>query len=175
MRKCLAFAVLLALLLAALAMTPIFAQEPVTINIDPLPGETASGVATLTPMGNQTEVMVTMRGLTPGVHANHIHNGTCDDIGDIVYPLTDLNADDQGNASATTMLDVPLSTIQAAQHNITVHTGPLPAPTIACGEIPVMEGDGGNGGSDMYLIGGLAAGVGLLIALGGILMRRRRA
>ncbi len=175
MRKGLAFSALLALLLAVLAVTPIFAQEPVTININPLPGETASGVATLTPMGNQTEVVVTMSGLTPGVHSNHIHTGTCDNIGGIVYPLTDLNADAQGSASATTMLDVPLSTIQSAQHNITVHTGPLPAPTIACGEIPVMEGEGMPGGTDMYLVGGLAAGVGLLLALSAILVRRRRA
>lgn len=179
MRKSLALTVLLTLLLALLVTAPAFAQQPVTITISPQAGQTASGTATLTPVGSQTQVVLTMTGLTPGIHANHIHVGACPNPGDIEIPLADLNADTQGNASATTMVQTPLATIQATQHALAVHSGPLPAPTIACGNIPVVAGvtavPAVSGGPDAVVLSGLMAGIGTLMTSGAIWLRRRRA
>jgi|GEM_PF-2087374 LPXTG-motif cell wall-anchored protein len=136
MRK---LAFLFAALLLAGSATVAYAQVTVLVTLLPRPGQTATGTATLRPgpAPNQTIVTVTVRGLPPNqVRVNHIHRGSCEAEGPIVYPLTDLRSDAQGNATASTTVPASLATLTTGQYYINVHAGPaLPAPGISCGNI----------------------------------------
>jgi plastocyanin len=87
-------------------------------------------------------------------HPAHIHSGTCDELGDIVEPLTDVAEDTAGEkfgaAEAVVVkeseTDVPLSLsdILAAPHAINIHESADAIQNyIACGEIGgrVVDGD----------------------------------
>ena len=65
-------------------------------------GNGVTGSATLTEADGTTEVVVTMEGLPEGPHANHLHHGTCDDQGEVHVTLEELQADADGDATATT-------------------------------------------------------------------------
>jgi plastocyanin len=94
--------------------------------------------------------------LTPGlaaqddeaeVHPAHIHTGTCVELGDVVFPLTDIahiggDAASTGAASAipvksgVTVVDMPLQDIVDGGHAINVHLSSEEIDTyIACGDI----------------------------------------
>lgn len=82
-------------------------------------------------------------------HPAHIHSGTCDTLGDVVFPLE--NATDQppatpvtdtasgaesAAASSTTIVEAPLDDILAAEHAINVHESAENIDVyIACGDI----------------------------------------
>lgn len=87
-------------------------------------------------------------------HPAHIHSGTCDELGDVVVPLTDVAEDTAGEkfGAAEAVLvkesetDVPLtlSDILAAPHAINIHESAEAIQNyIACGEIGgrVVDGD----------------------------------
>ncbi|MCH8920397.1 MAG: hypothetical protein IIA23_06775 [Chloroflexi bacterium] len=65
-------------------------------------GNGVTGSATLTEADGTTEVVVTMEGLPEGPHANHLHHGTCDAQGEVHVTLEELQADADGDATATT-------------------------------------------------------------------------
>lgn len=95
-------------------------------------------------------------------HPAHIHSGTCDELGDVVFPLNDLTArgltvspetvaqlpgtpeiseevPDVVAQSATTV-DVSLSDIISGEHAINVHESPENIENyIACGDITGQE------------------------------------
>ena len=94
--------------------------------------------------------------LTPGlaaqddeaeVHPAHIHSGSCAELGDVVYPLTDItevggDTERTGAASAipvkgsTTVVDTPLQGLIDGDFAINVHLSPDEIGTyIACGDI----------------------------------------
>jgi plastocyanin len=94
--------------------------------------------------------------LTPGlaaqddeaeVHPAHIHSGSCAELGDVVYPLTDItevrgDAERSGAASAipvkgsTTVVDTSLQDLIDGDFAINVHLSPDEIGTyIACGDI----------------------------------------
>lgn len=137
MRK---LAFLFAALLLASSVAVAYAQATTLVTLRPRPGQTATGTATLRPGPgpNQTTVTITVRGLPPNqVRVNHIHQGSCEAEGPIVYPLTDLRSDAQGNATAITTVPASLATLTSGRYYINVHAGPaLPAPGISCGNIP---------------------------------------
>jgi hypothetical protein len=108
----------------------------------PSPNQAVSGSATLT-LNNQTlTVTVTVSGLVPGsVHPEHIHAGSCQSQlpGTIVYPLNNLVGDNNGNATATTVIKnvkaIPEHGWYVNVHrstNLTTQTGFDP---IACGNV----------------------------------------
>ena len=47
-------------------------------------------------------ITISAGGLTPGLHAAHIHVGSCASQGGVLYMLMDLKADSAGNISAQT-------------------------------------------------------------------------
>jgi plastocyanin len=94
--------------------------------------------------------------LTPGLaaqdeeaesHPAHIHSGSCAELGDVVYPLTDItpiggDAERTGAASAipvegsTTVVDTPLQDLIDSDYAINVHLSADEIDTyIACGDI----------------------------------------
>lgn len=83
----------------------------------------------------------------------HIHAGTCDTLGDVVYPLSDVSlapeSDDTGTPraepamihatevlSSVTTVEVPLAELLASEHAINVHASVEDIGTyVACGDI----------------------------------------
>jgi hypothetical protein len=95
-------------------------------------------------------------------HPAHIHSGTCDTLGDVVYPLNDLTAPGMTGtpiagmdstpmagagevvAQSTTTVDAPLDDILADDHAINVHLSAEQIDVyIACGDI-TGTADGGH-------------------------------
>ncbi|HEV2067630.1 MAG TPA: hypothetical protein VGR08_12415 [Thermomicrobiales bacterium] len=103
------------------------------------------------------------------LHPAHIHSGTCDQLGDVVFPLQDLQAASQvatpeaslgANAASTpvaspetdldettaqsaTVVEASLDDILAAEHAINVHESPENIQNyIACGDLTGSPTDG---------------------------------
>jgi len=99
----------------------------------------------------------------PSSHPAHIHSGTCDTLGDVVFPLNDVaHADGMGTPAATmtatptagmgegevvaqsvTTVEASLDDILAAEHAINVHESPENIDIyIACGDVTGEPTDG---------------------------------
>lgn len=126
--KWLAVITLIALLVPAVAAAQ---SDSVTIDLTELNNSGISGTATLTAMDGQTQVVVNLQGDDLSVaRPNHIHTGTCDNLGGVEYPLTDVM--DQ----ATTVVDVDLNTLLEGDFAVNVHKSADEIGTfIACGNI----------------------------------------
>lgn len=105
------------------------------------PSQNSSGETTLAIRnGNQLLVTITMTGLEPtSVHKAHIHSGSCQSQGGVVYPLTDVTADTAGNATSTTTI-ANVSSIPTSGWYVNVHRGvnlasPIDFDPIACGNV----------------------------------------
>lgn len=69
------------------------------------PNQAANGVVALSINNNQLIVIITMSGLVPGSkHQTHIHQGSCEDQGPVVYPLAPVVADMRGEGASTTTI-----------------------------------------------------------------------
>jgi CHRD domain len=105
-------------------------------------GQSAQGRAQLTLSGRTLTVKLTISGLAPNsVHPAHIHAGSCESQGAVVYPLTNVTADASGNATVTTTIP-NVSSIPGSGWYVNVHRGPgLSTQTefdpIACGNVTV--------------------------------------
>ena len=103
----------------------------------------------------------TPEGETPSSHPAHIHSGTCDELGDVVYPLEDATgAHLEGTPEATPIsaeeglpgdviahsrstVEANLDDLLAEEHAVNVHLSPDDMGTfVACADI---EGDAGEG------------------------------
>jgi hypothetical protein len=86
--------------------TPVIAQtSPITRSgtytvraVEPGSGVLPPGAGSITydPAAHTLSVMVDASGLTPGAHAAHIHTGSCQQQGAVVYPLADYTANSSG-------------------------------------------------------------------------------
>jgi hypothetical protein len=93
-----------------------------------------SGDASLTDNGDgTTTVDILVDGATGG-HPAHIHSGTCTELGDVVYPLTDVNA----GGESVTVIDTTLEDLQTTgPYAINIHLSADEIGTyVACGDIP---------------------------------------
>jgi len=96
-----------------------------------------------------------------GPHPAHIHTGSCDTLGDVVFPLTSVevvSGEAVGSESAhavktsTTYLDVSLDDILAGEHAINVHLSDEEIGTyIACGDIGGVLVEDEDGGSNLTI------------------------
>ena len=108
-----------------------------TASLTEVDGAGASGEANLSIDGEGIRVSLDMEGLTEGAHANHIHDGSCDDLGPIVVPLDGIVADSAGDGSQTTgNPDEPLSHLETG-HYVAVHAEDVETigAIVACGDI----------------------------------------
>jgi hypothetical protein len=105
-------------------------------------GEKVSGMAQLSLSGKTLTVKLTLSGMEPNsAHAAHIHSGSCESQGPVVYPLTVVKADSSGNATEMTTVN-NVSSIPSSGWYVNVHhstdlstqTGFDP---IACGNVKV--------------------------------------
>lgn len=119
------------------APPPAMEQPPMaeTVQIEPLQDSGASGEATVTAEGDQTQVMVRLAGLPANsTHPGHIHSGTCDAVGSVVQPLQEIAVDATGTGTMTATVEVPPMTAMDGQHIVVYHgEGGTP---IACAAIP---------------------------------------
>lgn len=172
---------LLALALGAIGGLPgaAVAQQAVTVQLQPQSGSGISGTATLTAMGNQTRVVVNVTGAGAGPQPAHIHEGTCANLNPAPkYPLTSVM-----NGTSETVVNAPLSELQATPMAINLHKSPQEVPVyVACGNIPLAAARAAaqpaqlpRTGEAGFLPYGLAVLGGALALAGTLLAIRRRA
>jgi hypothetical protein len=133
------FSILATLALALLAMasfsaTSALAQDSVVVPINELNGSGVSGDASLTDNGDgTTTVDILVDGATGG-HPAHIHSGTCAELGDVVHPLTDVDA----SGASVTVVEAPLTDLSSTgTYAINIHLSADDIGTyVACGDIP---------------------------------------
>lgn len=94
-----------------------------------------SGTATLTPMDDQTEIVIEVNPGPPGNDPQplHVHFGTCGPrLGAVSHVLKDLSA-----GVSTTTLDVTLASLRNGNHAVNLHLSVAEIRTYtACGNIP---------------------------------------
>lgn len=105
-------------------------------------GETVSGMAQLSLSGTTLTVKLTLSGLEPNsAHAAHIHSGSCESQGAVVYPLTTVKADASGNATVMTTINnvssIPGSGWYVNVHHSTALSTQTGFDPIACGNVTV--------------------------------------
>ena len=115
-------------------------QVPLTAAPGASKGQAASGKAQLSLSGTTLTVTVTLSGLEPNsMHAAHIHKGSCESQGAVIYPLDNVVADASGNANVMTTVN-NVSSIPSSGWYVNVHrTTALSTQTgfdpIACGNV----------------------------------------
>ena len=98
--------------------------------LDGMNGSGQSGVMRLTAKGQKTEVVIDV---TPGgagvAQPVHIHQGTCDALGGVEYPLTAVN-----DGISVTTVDVTVADLLAGGFAINAHeSGANAGNYVACG------------------------------------------
>lgn len=112
-------------------------SDSVTIKLVAQHGSMQTGSATLTAMGSKTQVVITLS-RTKGSEPAHIHPGSCANLNPVPkYPLSSVV-----NGKSTTVVDVPLASLETGHFAINVHAGPGPLlkKYVSCGNIPASSG-----------------------------------
>ena len=164
--------------------------ESVTVDLGPGRDASQPGTAVLTEQGDQTMVTIDIAPGAAGVpQPVHIHAGTCDTLGAVEYPLTNIV-----DGTSTTMVDVALADLLTGGFAINAHMSQAEINTyVACGNIPAVQSAGETAPAEQLptagtagLQGGddsgispwwyaLAAGGGLLLVGGFLGLWRARA
>ena len=129
------------------ANTSTSSDQSVHVTLGPTsaPNQSASGVTQLSLADGKLTVTTTVSGLVPNsTHIAHIHEGSCEAQGKVLYPLTSIVADANGKGTSTTTID-QVTSIPTSGWYITVHFGgtadELSTQTgsdpIACGNVVV--------------------------------------
>ncbi|MCH8948925.1 MAG: hypothetical protein IIB87_00930 [Chloroflexi bacterium] len=104
-----------------------------TASLTEVDGSGASGEANLSVNGEGILVSLAMQGLSEGAHANHLHDGGCDDLGEIHITLDNIVADDAGDGIQTTGTDEPPLSHFETGHALAVHAED--GAIVACGDV----------------------------------------
>lgn len=109
------------------------AGETVQVELTEQNGSGQSGTATLEPAGDgMTRVVLELSNAPDNPQPVHIHSGTCEELGDVVYPLTNL----QEGMSDTTV-EASLDELQSGDFAVNAHESEENIQTyVACGDIP---------------------------------------
>jgi CHRD domain-containing protein len=118
---------------AAPATTSEAAGESITVDLAEQNGSGESGTATLTADGQSTTVAIELTGVPAGTpQPAHIHDGTCTELGDVVYPLTNVE-----DGSSETTVNAPLSDLMGTDYAINVHESEAAIQNyVSCGDLP---------------------------------------
>jgi len=115
----------------------VSAKEGDTVTVTMGPGRDGSqtGTATLTDMGAQTQVVLSIQPGPAGVEQPvHIHAGSCPGVAAVAFPLTNIV-----NGTSTTVVDATLATLQTGGFSINAHQDTTQAGLgvyVSCGSIP---------------------------------------
>ena len=111
--------------------TPAMEEREVSVTLDELDDSGISGEAELTETDEGTQVSLMVEGAT-GVHPVHIHFGTCDNLGEVAAPLTDIDA----NGMSETAVDLTLDELTSEEYAINAHESAENITNyVACGDI----------------------------------------
>jgi hypothetical protein len=104
----------------------------VTVDLSEQNGSGQSGTATLESMdGGMTHVTIELSSPPADPQPAHIHSGTCAELGDVVYPLTNV----EGGSSETDVA-ASLEDLQGGDFAVNVHMSEADIGTyVACGDI----------------------------------------
>ena len=104
----------------------------VTVELAEQNGSGQSGTATLAPAGDG-QTLVTLELSNPGSDPQpvHVHSGSCAELGEVAYPLTNL----EGGTSETTV-DTTIEELQSGGFAINAHESEANIQNyVACGDI----------------------------------------
>jgi len=94
-------------------------SETVTVELEAVNNSGVSGKATLTPVDNNTKVVINLTGAPEGIaQPAHIHQGTCENLGGPKYPLEAVK-----NGESETTVDVKLNDITTGDFATHTHAG----------------------------------------------------
>ena len=122
---------------ASVTAGPASPNSAVVLPLSVLNDSGQSGIVTLTPMGTKTRVDLSLTNITPGVsQPAHIHSGSCDTLGGVVYPLTSVS-----NGLSTTTVDASIFALLQGVYAINVHRSAAEISVYtACGDLPGPAG-----------------------------------
>ncbi len=113
------------------AATPAVEERQVNVTLEELNDSGISGDAELTESDDGTRVSLMVEGATGG-HPVHIHFGTCDDLGEVAAPLTDI---DESGMSETTV-ELTIDELTSEEYAINAHeSAENITEYVACGDI----------------------------------------
>jgi len=102
-----------------------------TSMLDPVDDTELAGQVAFTDVNEETVVSVEISGTEEdSSHPIHIHAGTCEELGDVVYPLSNV----EGGLSLTYVDDFMLE----GDHVVNVHASEEDHATIACGAVEMV-------------------------------------
>src|SRR5262245_25702035 len=129
-------------LVMLLTISPVIAEERVTVQLHPVGRSGVRGTASLSAAGEGTQVVLEVVGLAPLRTARAtMHANTCAEPSASFAALPELKADASGKATATGSIRhrgtdaVALTTMADGAHIITIQTGHM----VACGVIPAVR------------------------------------
>jgi Cu/Zn superoxide dismutase len=106
--------------------------KALTLNLSAVKGSGETAKATLTPVGNKTRVTINAQGLTANDQASHIHTQTCANPNpQPAYPLNNVK-----NGKASTLINVPLTKLEAGQFYVNIHKSAKDFTVVSCADIP---------------------------------------
>jgi hypothetical protein len=95
----------------------LLAQSAVTFTFGPGRDAVQPGTVTLTPKGNQTEIVVNAQPGAAGVaQPGHVHEGGCPGVGPVKYPLTNIV-----EGKSTTTVDASINDLLSGAYSINLH------------------------------------------------------
>jgi Cu/Zn superoxide dismutase len=121
-------------LLSVLLLGAASAAQAVTVPMHAQNGSGEDGTATLTQVGPNVLVTLSITKAPPNPQPAHIHQGTCAKLNPAPkYPLSNVAA----GKSTTTLKNMKLSSLQTGAYAINVHKSTTDIATyVSCGDIP---------------------------------------
>jgi hypothetical protein len=116
-------------------LAPAAAQDTVTIDMREVDGSGQFGSADVTSDGEQTIISIEIEPGEAGVpQPAHIHYGSCNDLGDVAYPL-----DDVVDGVSESTADVSISELIGREYAINVHLSEEEmGVSVSCGTLPLI-------------------------------------
>jgi hypothetical protein len=124
--------------LAVAAFAPAAAQNIFSVPLDDVDDSGVTGGASIRGVDEGVEITVFISaGDEGGVHPVHVHDGTCDDLGDVAWPLEDI----EDGESVTVLDDITLGDIMTGEYAINAHQSEDEMDVnVMCGNVPAVEG-----------------------------------
>ena len=117
------------------ALTGVAGGGDVTVQLEQQNDSGQTGTAALTANGEKTSVFVLLDIAGETDQPAHIHEGTCEDLGDVAHGLQNLS----GGQSESTV-DVSLEELQKGDYAVNVHLSEAEIETyVSCGNIPKAD------------------------------------
>ena len=112
----------------------------ITFSLGELDESGQTGWASLTAMGNQTEVILSLSSGSSESELVHIHTGQCGDtLGGVAHPLSSFTG---GGGSSVTTVEATLDSLRSGGFAVNAHTKGNAGVYTACGNIPAGTSEG---------------------------------